>query len=193
MQRWSSSVFVYSVCKSPCLVQPIGTRGWHSICVQPIASQNHSHVISKKFLGVVQGVLAPSWPPFWLIVIFYHNYIPHPMCNCFNEKNVTFTQSTVSARSQHPATTQSQVIFRVLYRCVNKSYKSIITPLHLVLWPTVKIKLLQEPQPDSLSLSCQGAMWCDEKIARSHKLDAHKRAWIFNHALRPKTQFPLSR
>ena len=94
MQRWSSFVFVYSVCKSPCLVQPIGTRGWHSICVQPIASQNHSHVISKKFLGVVQGVLAPLWPPFWLIVIFYHNYIPHPMCNCFNEKNVTFTQST---------------------------------------------------------------------------------------------------
>ena len=93
VQRWSSFVFVYSVCKSPCLVQPIGTRGWHSICVQPIASQNHSHVISKKFLGVVQGVLAPSWPPFWLIVIFYHNYIPHPMCNCFNEKNVTFTQS----------------------------------------------------------------------------------------------------
>ena len=43
------------------------------------------------------------------------------------------TDLAVSARSQHPATTQSQVIFRVLYRCVNKSYKSIITPLHLVL------------------------------------------------------------
>lgn len=50
----------------------------------------------------------------------------------------------------------------VLYTCINKSYKSIITPLHLVLWPTVKNKLLQEPLGPTLFLSLlsrRDVMW----------------------------------
>ena len=136
MQRWSSSVFVYSVCKSPCLVQPIGTRGWHSICVQPIASQNHSHVISKKFLGVVQGVLAPSWPPFWLIVIFYHNYIPHPMCNCFNENKHFESSQKLLKKMCRSASLQLNIVKLCLsFHSLKISLSFWFNCLHISKWP----------------------------------------------------------